>query len=189
MSLVRQLSESASARNSLTSAVNSSGVLEERSVTGVRVDHQARVLDAPVHVVGVWGWHHVVGVPVHDEGRHRDERQVVGGRGAPALDRAQLAQEGTHGHGRVRVLLRAGAEAGEDLACFRFAVCVMRVEDISLGIRAVQSRAEHVAQRRGGDLVDALARARTRTDQDEALDQAGIVAHDLLSDHPAHRQA
>ena len=28
----------------------------------------------------------------------------------------------------------------------------------------------------------------TRT-RDEALDQAGIVAHDLLSDHPAHRQA
>ena len=33
------------------------------------------------------------------------------------------------------------------------------------------------------------ARARTCTDQDKALDQLGIVAHDLLSDHPAHRQA
>ena len=48
---------------------------------------------------------------------------------------------------------------------------------------------EHVAECRGGDLVDAQARARTCTDQDNALDQAGIVAHDLLSDHPAHRQA
>ena len=109
------------------------------------------------------------------------------GAGAPALDRAQLAQEGTHGHGLVRVLLRAGAEVGEDLTCLRLAVCVMRVEDVPLGIRAVQSRAEHVAHRRRGDLVDAQTRARTRTDQDEVLDQAGIVAHDLLSDHPAHR--
>lgn len=61
------------------------GVLEERAVTGVRVDHQAGSRDVLVYVVGVGGWHHVVRVPIDDQGRHRDVGQVVGGGKCPSV--------------------------------------------------------------------------------------------------------
>lgn len=116
------------------------------------------------------------------------DRSSAGG-SAPAFDRTQLAQERRDGHCLVRVLRGARTEAAEDLVRHRFAAGVVRVENVALGILALQRRPEHVTECRGGDLVDAEARARTRPDQYEALDQFGVVPHDLLRDHPAHRQA
>ena len=162
--------------------------LEDAAVSGVGVDHQVAVRQAPGQVERVRGGHHPVALAVGDEHGLVDAGQVLRSLETPAVDRGELGEVGLEGDCLVPVV-GAFLQAGQELLARLAAVARSGEEEELLRVLQREQGPDGVEVRELGDVCDAFAAGGSGAGEDQLADELGFVLDDHLGDHAAHGEA
>src|SRR5215218_314484 len=159
--------------------------LEHAAVPGVGIDDELAVRESSVEVDGVLSGHHPVALPVRDEHRLVDAREVRWLLLTPAVDGLELGAERAYGDGLVAVV-RTFLDPCQELLPGSAAVRGPGEEEELLGVLAGEQSSGGVEVGDAGDLVDAFAPRRAGAGEDQLAHQLRLLLGDHLGDHAAH---